>query len=181
MGVLQNQVNSALTGLTFLAQQTPQWQYGKEKAVADSKLNSIKKGYEKAIEASRDRVKEVESSEDKELKDIVNSTHAELLNESLEKTSDFIKQNSEYFPEDYSRVVLGETAKKHILKAQESAQAVNNAQESAQARQTEIQTIDSNMKNYVEMIREMRANGIIKSNRQAKSMIYKAEHQEDKK
>lgn len=197
MGVIQNQFNSALTGLTFLAQQTPGWQFGKKTNEARMGAKIMKDRVEKAGE----EFGEVKNNPSVPKTEQI--AKASTLLGHRNDYEDFVKENKLYLPEEYSRVQdkiyerkeqsytrnlvrradmeRQRRAQQPMSRAQQSAQAMSTAQESAQARDAEIQTIDNNMKNYVEMIREMRANGIIKSNRQAKSMIYKAEHQEDKK
>lgn len=207
MGVIQNQLNSALTGLTFLAQQTPQWQYGKQKATARMGLRDLGKGAQATREELSNKWKNsgtvIRMNDGQEIRfSDMSSEEIKALNEARLKTAKsfgedidrFLEENKQYLPEEYANRAYGEALREHRKKEykgqkptqgfsrlDQSAQAMSTAQESAQARDAEIQTIDSNMKNYVEMIREMRANGIIKSNKQMKSMIYKAEHQEDKK
>lgn len=186
MGVLQNQFNSALTGLTFLAQQTPGWQYRKEKASARMGLRDLQKGRDDANARAKENTDATFNKpiEERDMTEEISALDAwdavgDKFDEDIEN---FIETNKMYLPNDYADIQLRKAqGEMEYDERIQSAQAMSTAQESAQARQTEINTIDSNMKNYVEMIREMKANGIIKSNRQAKRMIYKAEHQEDKK
>ena len=185
MGTLQNQFNNALTGITFLAQQTPMWQNGKK--VDEAERNAENK--KKLLLASGKAAGNIH----------MNRNSTEVEKKAAEKTfngyredyEDFVTKNKQYLSREYAKVNKSQAEREHQEELRKYIEkymkerrlriipAQASAQESAQARQNEIDTADNNMKSFVEQIRAMKESGAI-SNKQAKSMIYKAEHQEDK-
>lgn len=163
MGVIQNQFNSALTGLTFLAQQTPQWQRGRDINIAKREYGAL----QKAQAAQSAAVSQGGGS-------IVDkaATQMELKKTQKEETSQFLEEHKTVLPNKYAKNLLHKkNVDRHVRNVVDSIQ---QAEQSAQARQAEINTADTNMTNYIETIKQMREQGIIKSNRQAKGMIYRA-------
>lgn len=166
MGVLQSQFNSALTGLTFLAQQTPLWQRAKDVSLAKQEYSGMQEAHQ-----AQDKALTENGKFGKAQKAAAN----ELRKTQKEEKDKFLEEHKTVLPREYAKNLLKNKSvdlhKQHI----KNMFAIRNAaQSAAETRQAEISQADTNMTNYIETIKQMRAEGIIKSNKQMKGMIYKA-------
>lgn len=135
MGIIQSGFNQSITGLTFLAQQTPQW-----KAAAET--SAIRSGVDKLKRQQKALVRETERNlaKDNTLSPDTKEHLIRTANDTYDfKITEYMEQNKQHFPKEYARNHIGAEIESARINAIEALSAEN---ERAQATRDTMANID---------------------------------------